>query len=94
MTTDRWELAAEVYGELESELIRGLLEAGGIEVFLNQEGAGRAYGLGLGALGKVQILVPSRDIARAKEILEDYESGKYSSSDSSESEPVDPDEDI
>lgn len=79
MSADKWEVVAEVYGELEAELIRGLLEAGGVEVFLSQEGAGRAYGLNLGALGKVQILVPSRDLQSARDILADYNAGNYAS---------------
>jgi hypothetical protein len=82
MSENKWEIVAEVYGELEAELIRGLLEAEGIEVFLNQEGAGRVYGLNVGSLGMVQIMVPSRDIQLAQVILADYNSGSYASPDS------------
>jgi Putative prokaryotic signal transducing protein len=89
MSNNKWEIIAEVFGELEGELIRGLLEAGGIEVFLNQEGAGRAYGLNVGSLGKVQVMVPSRDLQLAQEILDDYDSGNYASPDS-ESAAEDP----
>jgi hypothetical protein len=77
MPTDKWEIVTEVFGELEAELIRGLLEAGEVEVYLNQEGAGRAYGLNVGSLGKVQIMVPSHQIQLAQQILDDYQSGKY-----------------
>jgi hypothetical protein len=79
MSADKWEVVAEIFGELEAELIRGLLEAGGVEVFLSQEGAGRAYGLNVGSLGKVQVLVPSRDLQSALDILSDYNAGKYAS---------------
>jgi len=79
MSGDRWEVVAEVFGELEAELLRGLLEAGGVEVFLSQEGAGRAYGLNVGMLGKIQVLVPSRDLGSALAILSDYNAGKYAS---------------
>jgi len=81
MSINKWEILAEVFGELEAELLRGLLEAGGIEVFLNQEGAARAYAVNVGLLGKVQVMVPSRQIQLARQILEDYEAGKYISSD-------------
>ena len=45
MTDDKWELITTVSGELQADLLRGLLEAEGIKVFLNQEGAGKVYGL-------------------------------------------------
>jgi hypothetical protein len=48
-------------------------------VWLSQEGASRAYSLGIGALGRVQILVPSDMSERARSILEDYYAGKYES---------------
>ena len=58
MTEDKWELITTVSGELQADLLRGLLEAGGIKVFLNQEGAGKVYGLTMGPMGEVQVLVP------------------------------------
>jgi hypothetical protein len=86
MESDRWEIVAEIFGELEAEIIRGLLEAGGIEVYLNQEGAGRAYGINVGTMGKVQVLVPSHQSVSARQILDDYLSGKYEATDLGESE--------
>ena len=77
MATDRWEAVIEVFGELEAELLRGLLEAQEIPAILNQEGAGRAYGLGVGSLGVVQILVPKSALENAREVLDDYYSGKF-----------------
>ncbi len=77
MTENKWTTIAEVNGELQAELIRSLLDSQGIWVFLNQEGAGRAYGLSVGTLGLVQILVPESQSQLAKEILTDYYSGKY-----------------
>jgi hypothetical protein len=66
-----------VFGELEAEMLRGLLEAQGIPVILNQEGAGRAYGLGVGPLGMVQILVPEDALPVARLVLDDYYAGKF-----------------
>jgi hypothetical protein len=77
MASDRWESAIDIFGELEAELIRGLLEAQGIPAILNQEGAGRAYGLGVGPLGMVQILVPQSALANARKVLDDYYAGKF-----------------
>lgn len=72
MSDDHWEVAGEVAGDLKAELLRGLLEAQGIRVWLSQEGAGRAYGFSLGKLGKVQILVPSDSIEKARGIIDDF----------------------
>ena len=78
MPEESWVIVAEVYGEIQAELLRGLLEAQGIPVTLNQEGAGRAYGLNVGPLGMVQIMVPSHHSSEARQVLEDYQSGKFS----------------
>jgi hypothetical protein len=77
MSGEKWQSVIEVFGELEAELLRGLLEAQGIPVILNQEGAGRAYGLNVGPLGAVQILVPEGASANARKVLDDYYAGKY-----------------
>jgi hypothetical protein len=82
MAHENWEIVREVYGELQAEILRGLLEAQGIQVILNQEGAGRAYGLNVGSLGQVQIMVPSHAAPEARQVLEDYYAGKFEETDS------------
>lgn len=77
MSEHNWEVIEKVSGELQGELLRGLFEAQGIPVTLNQEGAGRAYGIGIGALGLVQILVPSNFAEQARQILEQYYAGDF-----------------
>ncbi|HEX9616699.1 MAG TPA: DUF2007 domain-containing protein [Anaerolineales bacterium] len=77
MTGEKWETVVEVFGELEAEMLRGLLEAQGIPVILNQEGAGRAYGLNVGPLGMVQILVRESTSSNARKVLDDYYAGKF-----------------
>lgn len=77
MNDIKWEVVAEVNGDAQAEIMRGLLEAQEIPVFLSQEGAGRAMGLDIGELGAVQVLVPSNKAALASEILQEYFSGKY-----------------
>lgn len=79
MTEQRWEIVDVVNGDFQAQLLRGLLEAQGITVQLSQEGAGRAIGLSIGALGEVQILVPSDSKALAQRILKDYYEGKFAS---------------
>jgi len=92
MSEERWEVIEEVYGELQAELLRGLLEAQGIQVVLNQEGAGRAYGLNVGHLGQVQIMVPASSIGDARRILEDYYAGKFETADDEQFEDNEDDE--
>jgi hypothetical protein len=73
-----WEVADEVAGSLQAEILRGLLEAQGIPVILSQEGiAHSSYAVTVGPLGRVQILVPVELIERARQVLEDYRSGAF-----------------
>ncbi len=81
MPDTKWEVLEIVAGDLQAELLRGLLEAQGIQVILNQEGAGRALGLNVGPLGEVEILVPTSQLESAKQILDDYYAGKFTESD-------------
>ena len=77
MTDHKWELITTASGELQADLIRNLLEAQEIKVFLSQEGAGRAVGLTLGPMGEVQVLVPENQSEAARQIVEDYYAGKF-----------------
>ncbi len=74
----RWSVARETAGNVEAEILAGLLEAQGIEVLLSQEAAGRLiYPVTFGALGTVQILVPETDLEKAMAILADFDAGSY-----------------
>ena len=78
MTEDHWEEIYEVAGDFQAEIIRGFLEAQGIQVWLSQEGSGHSvYAVTVGKLGSVQILVPASQSQAARVILEDYRAGKY-----------------
>lgn len=77
MSEENWTQVTIVYGDLQAELLRGLLEAQEIPVLLSQEGAGRAIGLTVGPLGETRILVPSSQLSRAHAILAAYEAGTY-----------------
>jgi len=76
MSEETWEVVDEIAGGIQAEILRGYLEAQGIPVWLSQEGAGRVYGLGIGVLGNVQILVPSSSYEKARALLDDYYAGK------------------
>jgi hypothetical protein len=66
-------------GMLEAETVKILLESFGIKAYTNQESAGIAYGLSVGPLGEVDVLVPMENLADAKKIIEDMRSGKLES---------------
>lgn len=78
MAEDEWVVVDEVAGSLMGEILRGLLESQGISVFLAQEGAGHSvYGLTVGPLGRVQILVPPEQAPNARQVLDDYYAGAF-----------------
>lgn len=63
-------------GMLEAESVKILLESFGITAFVNQESAGTTYGLTVGILGEVDVIVPLTQVDEAKQIIADMESGK------------------
>ncbi len=58
-------------GQVEAEIIKGLLVANDIEVWLSQESAGSALGLTVGALGEVEIMVRAEQAEKARALLEE-----------------------
>jgi Putative prokaryotic signal transducing protein len=77
MPDDEWVLIDQAQGQLQAEIIKGLLEAQGIMVWLNQEGAAHAYAIEIGTLGTVEILVPSSMVVEAQAILDEYKRGDF-----------------
>lgn len=57
--SEAWYLVAVASGEAEAAILAGLLKANDIPVWIYQEAAGRALGLGVGALGTVEIMTPA-----------------------------------
>jgi hypothetical protein len=76
MNQEEWVLVDTCAGQLQAEVVRGLLEAQGIQVWLNQAGAAHAYAMTVGSMGRVEVLVTSSDRALAEGILEEYYSGE------------------
>jgi hypothetical protein len=77
MPEEEWILVDKAQGQLQAEIIKGLLEAQGIMVWLNQEGAAHAYAVEIGTLGMVEILVPSNMADEARRILDEYQRGDF-----------------
>lgn len=61
------------YSEPEAYVVAGRLESEGIKAFVHQEPVGRAYGLSVGPLGEVKVLVHPQNYDTALAILEDDE---------------------
>jgi hypothetical protein len=78
---EKWEVVETVQGHLTAEILRGLFEAQGIRVWLNQEGAGVVYGINVGPMGSVEILVPTSSLTQARQILDTYYAGGYEDTD-------------
>lgn len=78
MVEDSWELLDVVAGTALAEMLRGLLEAQGIQVLLSQEGLGHSvYTVTVGLMGEVQILVPKSQLEGARKVIEDYNAGVF-----------------
>lgn len=77
MTEEEWVFVDRAQGQLQAEIIKGLLEAQGITVWLNQEGAAHAYAIEIGSLGTVEILVPTSMVEKARQILDEYNRGDF-----------------
>ena len=77
MSEHNWKPVTNVQGELQAEVVRGLLEAQGIPVHLSQEGLARAYGFGVGPLSEVEVMVPENHLAAAQEVIQKYKAGEF-----------------
>ncbi len=77
MKEQSWKTVITVQGELQAEVLRGLLEAQEIPVHLSQEGVARAYGLGVGPLSEVDILVPEKFFQAAQNVIKKYQAGDF-----------------
>jgi hypothetical protein len=56
-------------GKFEAESIKIFLESFGIPAFINQESAGTTYGLTIGLLGEVEVVVPLSYVEEAKKLI-------------------------
>ena len=62
-------------GNIEAESVKILLESFGLNAFTNQESAGKTYGLTVGPLGLVEVLVPEDQVEEAKQIIRAMDAG-------------------
>ncbi|MDD3949117.1 MAG: DUF2007 domain-containing protein [Anaerolineaceae bacterium] len=67
----------KAHGKLDAEIIKAFLEAQGIEAYLDQNALGQIYGLTVGDLGEVGVLVDQQDESKALLILRAMEEGEF-----------------
>lgn len=77
MNDKQWEIVAQLYDNVQAEILKGFLEAQGFTVFISREGYQTVFGLTNQALTQIDILVPTDQIEKATKILDDYEDGKF-----------------
>ena len=65
----QWKSVYTTNSEPIAYLIAGKLENEGIQAVIRKESAGSAYGIVVGLLGKVDVLVPADDAERALDII-------------------------
>ena len=72
MSTDNWTKLTEVYGQLEADNYKSMLEAYGIITKLFQESVGKNFGfpMSVGKFARVQIYVQTSDLPLASELLD------------------------
>jgi hypothetical protein len=56
-------------GPLAAEVAKSKLESQGISALLRYQAIGRVLGLTVDGLGRVEVLVPAKDLARAQQLL-------------------------
>jgi hypothetical protein len=72
MSTNKWIRVIVLNDAVEAEIVRGLLEANGVQVLLSKEAVGQVYGLSVGSASEVEIFVPKKQEPDAKKLLSDY----------------------
>ncbi|HNW14750.1 MAG TPA: DUF2007 domain-containing protein [Anaerolineaceae bacterium] len=73
--TPRNEVVFVANGMLEAESVKILLESFGITAYTNQESAGTVYGLTVGPLGEVEVIVPPEQVDDARKIIAEMKAG-------------------
>ncbi|GAB4445671.1 MAG: hypothetical protein M5R40_04790 [Anaerolineae bacterium] len=64
-----WAVVAQVMGLTEGEILVGRLRTAGIPATVTYESAGRAIGLAMGPLGRIEVIVPTERYEEAMDLL-------------------------
>lgn len=68
-------------GQMEANIVKGMLEAAGMPAVISQEGAGAAFGFTVGAMGMVEVLVAEKDAADAEALIAAMQRGELEEGD-------------
>lgn len=77
MNFKNMQTVCKAHGRLMAETIRAFLESQGINAILDQDALGQIYGLTIGDLGEVKIMVPQSQLEEAKSLLDAMEAGEF-----------------
>ena len=82
MPTENWTKLTEVYGQLEANNYKSMLEAYGIITKLFQESVGKNFGfpMSVGKFARVQIYVQTSDLTLASELLDQIKDQNFEDS--------------
>ena len=70
--SDEFIVVDTVSGRGMAEMLRSYLQAQGVQCELSQEALGNVYGMTIGTLGSVDLLVPSHQGKQARELVKDF----------------------
>jgi hypothetical protein len=77
MKSQKWSLVTILQDPIQAEILRGLLEAQGITIHIVREGYQAAMGIANQASVRIEILAPEDQVLEAKQIVDDYDAGKF-----------------
>ncbi|NIV10496.1 MAG: hypothetical protein GWN62_04115 [Aliifodinibius sp.] len=77
MKKHKWALVTSLNDPIQAEILRGLLEAQGITIHIVREGYQAAMGIANQASVRIEILARDDQVAEAKQIINDYNAGKF-----------------
>jgi hypothetical protein len=56
----------------QAEVLRGLLEAQGVQVLLSKEAAGQVYGVFVGQMSEIELFVPAAQEQAARALVKEF----------------------
>lgn len=71
-TTPNFVKLVTLYDPAQAEVLRGLLEAQGIQTLLSKEAAGQLYGTFVGRLGEIELYVPAEHEEAAQALVDAF----------------------
>lgn len=77
MSDRKWELVTYVNDPIQAEILKGLLEAQGVMIHIVREGYQAAYGIANQPSVRIELLAPNDQAEEAKQIIADYNAGKF-----------------